>query len=717
MKTIWILLFLLAGWLTASGQVNVQKPAGTHPAAFAIIIDQLTYDKTKSAVDAYRDALEADGLATYIISGKWKNPDQVKGEIIKINKRRPQLEGVVFIGDIPIALIRNAQHMTTAFKMNEETYPIQNSSVPSDRFYDDLHLGFDYICQDTLNPLHFYYKLREDSPQQLRPDFYSARIRYPEQKGGDKYVEIARYLEKVVRIKKQQNPLDHFTSFTGSGYNSDCLNAWKDEQLAMEENFPKAWGNATTARFLNYRMRPWMKFSLFDELQRDELDVMLFHEHGSPDKQHICDSQGEVMDMTSNYESVKSDIYFKMMRELKKGIKLPADIYASYRKEYGLDTSFFRNLNASQIEIQDSTISANTIISLEDLSKLRTYPKFVMFDACYNGSFHVPGYIAGYYLFNDGNTVVTQGNTQNVLQDRWTIEMIGLLTYGVRVGQWNRQIATLEGHLQGDPTFRFIPSAANTIGEEIVTRSTDTALWEKYLSSSEPAIQALALRMLADQDAGKNLSGRLLNVFRESPFHTVRMEALKLLSRYDNADFTEAARLGLYDVYELIRRNAAAYAGQIGDEVLLPDLVNVYLNYPESQRVNYSLEKALQLFEPSAVKKVMGEKQTAALDRSMKKNVTDLALIQNPKAPAERRIDAIRFVRNYPFHYNVEIYLKMLANPAIASTIRVNLAEALGWFTDSVYKPRIIDACQQMLGEKQPKEVKAELIQTINRLK
>ena len=54
-----------------------------------------------------------------------------------------------------------------------------------------------------------------------------------------------------------------------------------DERLALEENFPLAWKNSRTAKFLNFRMADYMKFHLFDELQRDELDVMLFHEHGA----------------------------------------------------------------------------------------------------------------------------------------------------------------------------------------------------------------------------------------------------------------------------------------------------------------------------------------------------------------------------------------------------------------------------------------------------
>ena len=43
---------------------------------------------------------------------------------------------------------------------------------------------------------------------------------------------------------------------------------------------------------------------------------------------------------------------------------------------------------------------------------LSTNPKMIMFDACYNGSFHENDYIAGQYIFNDGQTLVAQGNTR-----------------------------------------------------------------------------------------------------------------------------------------------------------------------------------------------------------------------------------------------------------------------------------------------------------------
>ena len=719
-----IILFLsLLIWVIPGfGKVKIQKPKSQHVTAFAIIVDEMTLEKTGGAVEAYRDALEADGLSTYIVSGNWKNPDEVKAEIIKLNKRKPVLEGVVFIGDIPVALIRNAQHMTTAFKMNEDEFPFPESSVPSDRFYDDLHLTFDFICQDSVNTSHFY-KLREDSPQQLRPTFYSGRIKYPEARGGDKYEAIAKYLAKAVREKKRANLLDCFVSFTGSGYNSECLLAWMDERLALTENFPLAWKNSRTAKFLNFRMEDYMKYRLFDELQRDEMDVMLFHEHGAPDRQYICDGPAPAgLQGYMNY--IKSSIYSFVKREIERKKGTPEEIMAYFTKEYALGPDFFKDFSMEKIAEQNSLERLKTGIVLEDLKELKTNPRFVMFDACYNGSFHEDGYIAGYYIFNDGNTVVTQGNSRNVLQDRWTIEMIGLLSQGVRVGQWNRQIATLEGHIIGDPTFHFTPFAPNTLGMDMVTHKNDREVWEKYLDSPYADVQSLALRMLVENDADKTMSPRLLTVFQSSSFNSVRMEALKLLSRYANEDFVEAIRLGLYDAYELIRRNAAIYAGKCGDPRLAEAVVDVLLNQPESQRVNYILQGALMLLpeKQGAGVYLAKEENTSQLMQQLNKDVADnvqtLAMLQDARSPQKKQISVIRYVRNYPRHANIDAYLSIIENASQAEEVRVNMAEALGWFNYSYRKNEIRQALENMLKRDQmPGKVKLEVEQTINRLK
>ncbi|MCG8309182.1 MAG: hypothetical protein MI975_17450 [Cytophagales bacterium] len=80
--------------------------------------------------------------------------------------------------------------------MDKKRFPWQRSSVPSDRFYDDFDLRFDYLKQDSINQNYYYYSLRADSPQRLQPEIYTGRIKPFE--NSDKYTELKIYLRKVV---------------------------------------------------------------------------------------------------------------------------------------------------------------------------------------------------------------------------------------------------------------------------------------------------------------------------------------------------------------------------------------------------------------------------------------------------------------------------------------------------------------------------------------
>ncbi len=69
--------------------------------------------------------------------------------------------------------------------------------------------------------------------------------------------------------------------------------------------------------------------------------------------------------------------------------------------------------------VRDSIDEADRYIVLEDLKKLKPGARVVMFNACYNGSFHEDGYVAGSYLFVPGSlTVTAQGNTPGQHSER-----------------------------------------------------------------------------------------------------------------------------------------------------------------------------------------------------------------------------------------------------------------------------------------------------------
>lgn len=708
--------------------------------SFAIVIDRTTYSKAKDAVENYRKAVEHDGLKTYLIAAEWANPSQVRDSLKALYNRDKTLEGCVLVGDIPIAMIRNAQHMTTAFKMNEQTFPIRESSVPSDRFYDDLHLKFKYLSQDKDDSALYYYKLTEDSPQRLNPNFYSARIRYPEGKDGDKYQAIADFLNKAAKAKyAQPNKLDQVVSYNGASYNMDCLMVYMDEEKAYRENFPLAFQNGTGFKHWNFRMNHAMRNYLLSELKRDGIDVFMFHEHGASDQQLVNGNEA-CQETSSRLASVKREIYSHTKKRAKKGESLDS-LQQMFSVKFGLAAGFWDDYANAEYWKKDSIAHAESYISLPDLENLVSNPTFVMFDACYNGSFQDKDQIAGRYIFNPGSTLVVQGNTRNVLQDRWTIEMIGLLSHGIRVGQYNKLVATLEGHLIGDPTVRFAPISANTVSTDILTKADNRKYWNRLTKSKYPDIQSLALRMLADCDFGLSegnekakatTSAMLLSTFRTSPFNTVRMEALKMLSRYGGEDFTEAVRLGLNDPYERIARSSADYAGRIGDVSLLPDMVRVLFEDEDRIRIQYQLNTSLFLFPKEKVIDEVHRYLSASnrMDKKaeMEKAVESIAdnfafrdrgdsVIMDAKAKTDKRISAIRFLRNNPRTQSLDTYLAFLNDTSVPQNLRVLMAEALGWFDLSCRKADIRFFIRKMLVEGQPDELKEELLQTLERLR
>ena len=730
MKKLIYLSFLLP--LAGNAQTTVIKPSTKQATAFAIVTDNQTYSNTKEAMHLYKDAVEADGLATYLISGDFKNPDEVKQEIVKVYNECPTLEGFVLVGDIPVALVRNAQHMTTAFKMREKAFPWDQSSVPTDRFYDDLNLKFEYLKQDSVNTDHFYYKLTEDSPQRLNPTFYSARIKYPEKKGGDKYQAIATFLKKAAAAKAEKNnKLDKVLSFNGGSYNSDCLIVWMDDEKAYMENFPLAFGREKGFTHMNFRMEYPMKYRLFDELQRKDLDVFMFHEHGMPTGQ-LINNELACTGLEDRYKMLKSTLYNAVVGHTKEGESTDKRRLQMQEKRHVTEV-FFKDLDNPEFWEADSIHYADERIITADLMKrnLKTNPKFVMFDACYNGSFHEDDYIAGQYIFNDGQTLVAQGNTRNVLQDRWTIEMIGLMSHGVRAGQYNRIVASLEGHLFGDPTHRWAPVEENTWSVDMTVRKNDKAYWEGLLNSKYADIQSLAMRMLADLDTKKEYSNKFLEMYRTTPFNTTRMEAIKLLSRYNDGNFTEVLKEGVNDSYELAARMSANYAAFHGEESLIPYVVEAMIEHNERLRVQMGVQKALSLFPREKVYAAIDEfyakkdrvneadekaRVLRSLNRDYKNDDKKHAELMDVNADWNDRVMDIRTVRNYNAHVNVDDYLNLIRNEANPLEVRIVMTEALGWFTCSYKSPYIVSELKKYLNPSLPEELRLEVEQTINRL-
>ena len=673
--------------------------------SFAIIADTETYSRCKAEIGEYRDVLEEEGLGTYIMAGDWDDPMQLRERIIGLAGKKPALEGIVLIGDVPIAMIREGQHLTTAFKMDEERFPEFESSVPSDRFYDDFDIEFEPLGQDTVRSDVFYYRLAETGAQTLRPEIYSARMKVPGVMQGDRHEILRNYLKKVVRAHRERNVLDNMSYFAGHGYNSDCLTVWRQKPLVFRENFPYCFDRSSRNRFLNFREERYMEDRLFNELQRDSTDFFMFSEHGEFDTQYISSSDNGIHSLKDAVDRLKGSV-------------IPA--YEKYRGTAD-EEPFMKEVLDSVYHLSRETVSDSSIaafhresriaaerinITLDEITELRSNAEFIIFNACYNGSFHRnDGYVAGCHVFGPGDCIVAQGNTVNVLQDKWEDKMLGIVSMGERIGMWQREIPYLESHLIGDPTFRFTPHsgeearAVRKLHEDLMFNRGKAKVWERYMKSGNPVLRSAGIAMLAGTDL-ENADGMILDMLENDRSMTVRMHALDALVRMKSDLLPEAARTGLEDSYEMVVRTSCHLAGDLCDPALEAALEKTVEEHPDMVRVcGIAAGNALDVIKGKKYK----ETEETAGDRSL---------------PDAKRRSAVRMFRNSNTAGAVPVLLSIVTDGTESVALRRDACEALGWYSLSVGRGEIISVLDRMLEEDAslPERVEKEAVKTIKRL-
>lgn len=669
---------------------------------FAIVVDQKSYDEVKSEIDAYRSSIENEGLGTYLLIDNWKRPESIREQLIKLHKNeKAPLEGCVFIGDIPIPMIRDAHHLSSAFKMSPKAN-WQKSSIPSDRYYDDFGLTFDYIKQDSLKPDYHYMTLRADSKQYISPDIYSARIRPLHLKDQNPYQMLRDYLKKTVAEKEKQNTLDQLTMARGHGYNSEDPLAWSGEQMALREQLPQIFKPGNTVKFYDFDMRYPMKPLYLNEIQREGLDIMLFHHHGGPTMQYINGYENG-SSINLSIENAKIFLRSKVPSYAKKHGREAA--IKEYAKQYGVPESWCAEAFDEEKIKSDSIVNRNMDIYTEDIRLMAPNARFVLFDACFNGSFHLDDNIVGSYIFNRGKTIVTMGCTVNTIQDKWPDEFLGLLATGMRIGQFTRFTCFLENHLIGDPTFHFINNSELDIdiNQALVLQEGNVAFWKKQLNSPMADMQAMALRQLSMANYS-GLVDLLKKSYYESNYFVVRLEALRLLTLNHPTEVADVLQTAMNDSYELIRRYAVEYVEKNSNPKLLPAWIESYLLRGHENRYRFRIFSGIDTFDHDTALNEL-QKQAAKwsfydssymnelseyLPRQKKGLERDFTLIGNPESTTKQIQSEISRFRNKPITKAIEALLNIVKNENLEEELRVSAAETLGWYNLHYDKATII---------------------------
>ncbi len=721
---------LISSALWASGQ-EIEKPSIASNTSFAIVVDSKTFNAAKSELEAYKKLVEKDGLGTYIIHANWESPEKIR-EILQglYKQKKSPLEGAVLVGEIPIPMLRDAQFLTSALKINQKIR-WDKSSVPSDRYYDDFDLQFDYLKQDTASSrkLLHYYSLKAESPQFLEMDIYTARIKPPVASGEDRTEKIKDYLTRLVALRSKAYPLDDMIASYGHGYNSNAVNSIMGESLALKSQMPQLFKPGGSIKFLNFRNAEFMKFNLLSELKRDQLDFAYMTGHGTATLQLLngypyVSSPQPSMDNVARYLRSKVRSAKEDGRDVDKTIN-------GFKESLGVSDKWFKDaFDAKSIEA-DSIYNINMDMQMDDLKDAGIKSKLVYLNSCLTGSFQLDNYIAGYYPFSKNENIAAVANSVGVLQDLWPTEMMGLLKDGYRIGNWLKHFAYLETHILGDPTFHFASTRSKELNDASFLNKS-ASYWKKLLQENNADIQSLALVKLTNILSEKEASALLKEYYFNSPFEPTRMQAFQLLRRFENNDYQEVLHAAKSDSYEYIRRRAIYDLSDFGSDDFTRDLIEFYINDPHSERITYRAKWGLQFLNPSLAKKevnelirnnpaiagreVLANKLDKDLDYYKKKSEDLVKAIGNKELSEKERLGELTTLRLYRHHSAVPTVIDVAKDEQNSEVIRTTALEALGWFTLSYQRENIIKGCEEIIASNAPEAVKKEALKTKNRI-
>ena len=211
------------------------------------------------------------------------------------------------------------------------------------------------------------------------------------------------------------------------------------------------------------------------------------------------------------------------------------------------------------------------------------------------------------------------------------------------------------------------------------------------------------------------------------------MEAIMLLSVYDNDAFIECLKLAVNDSYELIQRFAINFIAKSGDPRLAPAIVSVAIKNNTSERCEFNTKMAMALY-PEELLMPEFEKQFAnityytdrqtvhdAIANSIHVNThkweDDLDVILDDSSSVKKKIMCIRMLRNYTLHKDIPKLLSYVEREN-DETVQIALWEALGWFSLSYQREIIASKAWNVSQDgKYSKAVRDEALKTYYRVK
>lgn len=636
---------------------------------FAIVIDPESYKEARTEIELYQETVASRGLYPVLLIDEWGVPDSIRQKLIELhNDSQHPIEGCVLIGDIPVAMVRDAQHMASAFKMDQEAFPRFESHIPTDRFYDSFDLKFKYLDKDSTR--WFYYTLEADGAQKLEPTIYSARITPRDNERGNKYEKLRRYMQRACNADAEQNQFDRILFFGGHGNLSNSLVARMDAKWEFYDQYPWMLDQKQSVTYMDYSHDEYIKPRLCDELQDPSIDYALLSHHGDATIQYLSGTD----DDRSILQTFEFDNYHPQARL----VSLDACYNGSFHKDDNIQEAYlFGEGNGTLL------VLGNSVNSIQDKWANR-----------YTGLLGLgmrAGYLAKYggflefHLFGDPTYAFAKSGDCG-------FDINSAILDGDDAF-WTKQL---------DNKYPAVQSLAAHLLAAGGTDGSSSAIAKRFKSSDCGMVRLACLMELTAYR--NNDFQECLRLALNDEFEPTQRFAVIYAGKYGNPDL-------MPDLAELLCQNHLTERVEFD--------LDISMRCFDSTLVFDAVDKAFkETTYHSNPDSILGLLHTSLAGYAGSLPFDIREYIAKPDAPQRGTLLAISILRNNPAHFILPELLPWLDDSKADSTVQKAAWEALGWFWMSYRHQDIADqALKVSQDESFPASVRAEALKTYNRVK
>lgn len=684
--------------------LQVRPPERELPVSVALVVDSAAHAAARPAFDAWIAAQAARGVGTTLVVCGDASASGLRGTLARL-RDESRIEGAVFAGDLPVPMLRAAQHLTSAFKMEEERHPREESSVPSDAYYEDLDLVWEPLPRKDGDGSREYFELSPSSPQRLERDLWVSRASF---EGETRHAQLAGFFASRAReIEAGAQPLRQALSFEGHGYVSESLDAWAARRELWRDALPALHGGGSPQ---SGRWRAYHHLGGRDQLQRflrelsdPALDVCIVHAHGDVSRQLLL-GEPEASTVDARRDALRRGLRLRLRRAVERGEAFAA-AQARIASDAQVPAEWLADALDPDVVRADEAAEAARELDAAEIRALRPQARLALLDECFNGAFQESDDIATAWLAG-GATRAVVANSVNVLQDLAGEEHLGLLGDGEWIGRWHRRSPYLESQCLGDGTFGFASGRSGPpVDPWSDTLWSDETLARVNVPSVPSRQREVALWMRARR--GAVAVRELQDILAGDTAPAVRLQALAALARTRSAEFAGALEIALRDGNELVRRKAVELMAERGETEHIRPLAMAALLDP-SPRVAFDAREGVRWFDPRLVEAELRDLRTllgprahvegtgAELEQCLREAERafddDLAALGDPAHDPRKLVQAVRNFRLYRIHRAFPLLLALVADEARPLEARIAAAEALGWHSMNPSWPQAAQA-------------------------